>query len=121
MTSKPCSTPYFFFNIQVRLVLWDKLRLKEAFLEESGHSPLTEIVIIRKLTERYNKLPEMGGRSVPAGHLHLFGLINRVLRFIIDSYTENVRPRSLEEALEYSGFPLDSTGLFQTAFRFVEL
>jgi glycosidase len=112
---------YFLFNIQIRQRMWDRLRLSETLTDtpDTGHIP--EIVHLRRIAERFNRLPETAARPVPAGHLHLYGLMIRVFRYLIDRYTEEIRPRTLEDALESAGFALSSPGLQDTATRFAEL
>jgi glycosidase len=113
--------PYFLFNIQIRLRMWERLRLSETMPDttDAGHIP--EIVHLRRIAERFNRLPETAARPVPAGHLHLYGLMIRVFRYLIDHYTEEIRPRTLEDALESAGIALSSSRLQDAATRFAEL
>ena len=112
---------YFLFNIQIRLLMWEKLRLSEALLDMQATGVVPEIVMIRRLADRLNRQPEQSERPVPAGHLHLYGLMNKVYRHIIDRFTEEIRPRILEDALESAGFALSSHRMQDAAMRFAEL
>jgi glycosidase len=112
---------YFLFNIQIRLLMWERLRLSETVADTSDAGQIPEIVHLRRIAERFNRLPETAGRPVPAGHLHLYGLMIRVFRFLIDRFTEEIRPRTLEDALESAGFALTSPRLQDAATRFAEL
>jgi glycosidase len=112
---------YFLFNIQIRLSMWERLRLSETLTDTPDAGQIPEIVHLRRIAERFNRLPETAGRPVPAGHLHLYGLMIRVFRFLIDRYTEEIRPRTLEDALESAGFALSSPRLQDAATRFAEL
>ena len=115
------SSRYFPFNIQVRLRIWERLRLYETILEKPGALPLPEIVKIRMLADRFNRQPEVSGREVSPGDIHLYGLLTRIFRYIIDIYTEEFQPGSVEKALESFGSPLSSPLIRTTATRFAEL
>jgi glycosidase len=112
---------YFHFNIQICLRIWERLRLSDVLMAAPDAGRLPEIVMIRRIADRLNRMPERSGRSVPAGHLHLHGLLTRIYRYLVDRYTEELQPRSLEKALESAGFALSSPELKATATRFAEL
>jgi glycosidase len=101
--------------------MWEKLRLAEALTLQPAVTPLPEIVMIRRVADRFNRLPERSNRPLPAGYLHLYGLLTRIFRYLIDRYTEELHPQSLEKALESAGFCLSSAQLNAAALRFAEL
>ena len=48
-------------------------------------------------------------------------IIDKAFRYLVDRYTEELQPRSLEKALESAGFALSSPELRTAATRFAEL
>ncbi|HTP66049.1 MAG TPA: alpha-amylase family glycosyl hydrolase, partial [Geobacteraceae bacterium] len=111
---------YFLFEIQVRLRIWEKLRLSETVAAEPAPR-VPGIVMVRTMADRLNRLPERTGRHASAGDMHLFGMLLKIYRFVIDLYMEEHYPRSLETALASGGFPLDSAMLRKGVTRFAEL
>jgi glycosidase len=101
--------------------MWERLRLAETLSDKPANGHIPEIIHLRRIADRFNQLPEAIGRPVPAGHLYLYGLITRVFRYLIDRYTEEINPRSLDDALENTGFALSSPALREAATRFAEL
>jgi glycosidase len=101
--------------------MWERLRLAEVLSSKPDESRVPEIVMIRQVANRLNRLPERRNRPVSAGHLHLYGLLNKIFRYLIDRYTEEIQPRSLEKALDNAGIGLFTPELRNAAIRFAEL
>ncbi len=112
---------YFLIDIQIYRRMWEKLQLTEALMMQPAAVRLPEIVMVRRVADRLNRLPERSGRPLPAGHLYLYGLLTKIFRYLLDRYTEELHPRSLEKALDSAGFGLSSTELKAAATRFAEL
>ncbi len=104
MGKKSSASAYFLLNIQISQRMWERLRLSETLTEQPAAGPVPEIILNRRIADRLNRLPERSGRPVPAGQLHLYGLLIKAFRFLIDRYTEELQPRSLEKALESRRF-----------------
>ena len=121
MGKQSSASAYFLLNIQISQRMWERLRLSETLTERPVAGPVPEIVLNRRIANRLNRLPERSGRPVPAGQLHLYGLLIKVFRYLIDRYTEELQPLALEQALESGGFPLSSARLRSAATRFAEL
>ncbi|HEX9024660.1 MAG TPA: alpha-amylase family glycosyl hydrolase [Geobacteraceae bacterium] len=111
---------YFLFEIQIRLHMWERLRLSETVPGETSVR-VPDIVMARRIAERLNRLPDRSGPPAGPGEMHLFGMLMRIFRYLLSRYTEEIHPRSLEQALDDGGFPLSSASLEGAALRFAEL
>lgn len=110
---------YFPYTIQISRRMWERLRLAEILPGEKAAVP--EIVMIRRLVERLNRLPERSGQPVPAGLLHLYGVKEKIFRYLVDRYVAGVAPGVLEKALADAGFPISSPRLLEALTSFAEL
>jgi glycosidase len=121
MARELSSAEYCIFNFQVSRQMWEKLRLADSLVGEPSGSRVPEIVMVRQLADRFNRLPERSGRPVPAGHLHLYGLMGKIFRYLVARYTEELQPRTLEDSLGAIGHGLRSPELTGLLTRFAEL
>ena len=93
------------FTIPVPDLYWKKLRLIE-LPQVSGARP--QIMQIRRLVDRLNRLPERQDRPVSAGLLHLYGLLYNIFRHIITQY-ETAQPQLWEQTLTRAGYQWSGT------------
>src|SRR5204862_5669663 len=64
-----------------------------------GAMDLAEIRTAREVAHRLNST-RSPGRAVPASELAAFGLLDEVLRVVLEAYQEEVDPQALEHALQ---------------------
>ena len=95
---------YFPFDIQIRGVLYVQLELGRVTGEVEG-SRMPRIMFFRRLAERINRRPDRAGQPVQAGVLNLYALYLKILRHVVDLYTEEQKPGVLDDAMESSGYP----------------
>ncbi|SNB48088.1 alpha-amylase family glycosyl hydrolase [Geobacter sp. DSM 9736] len=93
----------FPFNTPVSAHFWRKLQLQELVLVADAALKLPRIVLVRRLVERLNRLPERSGNPVPPGLLHLYGLVCKVYRYVIDHF-EAAHPEMWQKAIRGAGY-----------------
>jgi glycosidase len=119
MGKKADAATYFPCAIQISRRMWKRLRLADALVGKEAAVP--EVVMVREVADRFNRLPERGGRPVPAGLLHLYGVKEKIFRYLIDRYTAELQPTALEKALTDAGFGFASPQLREALATFAEL
>jgi glycosidase len=119
MAKKTDAATYFPCAIQISGRMWERLRLGESLIGREG--VISEIVMVRQVTDRLNRLPERSGKSVPAGLLHLYGVEGKIFRYLVDRYTADLHPTVLNEALTDAGFGISSPQLREAVTSFAEL
>ena len=112
---------YFPSNVPISRVMWERLQLSRSLPLVQGGGGVPEIVFIRKLADSLNRLPERTGRPVPAGVINLFGLQQRIFRYLIDRYAAEQQPGVLAAAAQRAGADFSSPAGLVTLVRFAEL
>ena len=115
------SKAYFPLNIQISRRMWERLELTGSLGAEPAGGKVPEIVMIRRVADRLNRLPQRRGRPAPAGHLHLYGLLGRIFRYLVDRYTTELQPQALEDALDTAGYNVSSARFAGVLSHFAEL
>jgi len=101
---------YFPFSIQIVKSMWESLDLM-AVAGDVQSSRIPRVMFFRQLAERLNLRPGHTGQPVKAGLLNLYALYLKVLRYLVDIYTEEQNPGVLEDALMAAGYRCGSEEL----------
>jgi glycosidase len=112
---------YFPSSVPISRIMWEHLGLDVTLPAGRGGTHVPEIVFIRKVADALNRLPERGGRPVPAGLINLFGLQERIFRYLIDVYARDQQPGVLADAASRTGADLSSPDGLELLTRFAEL
>src|SRR5512141_409568 len=99
---------YFPSNVPISGAMWEHLHLSRSLNLAQGGGGVPEIVFIRKLADSLNRLPERTGLTVPAGLINLFGLQQRIFRYLIDHYAAEQQPGALAAAAQRAGADFSS-------------
>jgi len=109
---------YFQFNIQISAECGERIALRE-LLSELGSAP--GIIYARRLAARLNRQIAAPQDRVQPGLLHLYGILNRVFRYVISQYCSHQQPRVLNALMEQAGYPSFSGDAEKAIARFLEL
>ena len=109
---------YFPFHIQISADCGRTIALP-GLLEELGDAP--GIIYARRIAARLNRQLAPSQTPVQPGLLHLYGILNRVFRYLIGEYCGQQQPRIVATLLAQAGYPSFSGDAAQTLSRFMEL
>jgi glycosidase len=112
---------YFPSSIPVSRAMWEHLGLDSTLSAERGGRRIPEIVFIRKVADSLNRLPERSDRPVPAGLINLFGLQEKIFRYLLDLYAREQQPGALAEAARRAGTAFSSPDGLALLARFANL
>jgi glycosidase len=121
MKQRTDSISYFPSSVPISRTMWEHLGLESALSAGRGGVRIPEIVFIRKVADSLNRLPERSDRPVPAGLINLFGLQERIFRYLIDLYAREQQPGVLAEAAQRAGAAFSSPDGLNLLVRFAEL
>jgi glycosidase len=127
-TIKPDDS-YFPFGFHISRKAWEHYDLKRLLRKPLSHDYHSELDAIRQLAERMSHDKQERRAPVYAGQLLAMGLVQDILRFIINYYTLDENPGSLERGVDYiatsngPGVAEKTVGVFVTCFppQLVEL
>src|SRR6266508_4039674 len=102
---------YFPSNVPVTQQMWERLALIHMLAELPSGRRLPEIIFVRHLAESLNRLPERSGRSVPAGLINLYGMQQRIFRYLIKRYTDEQQPDALAAAARKADHPFSAPAI----------
>ena len=109
------TTKLYPFTIPIPETYWQKLRLME-LPQLSGERP--QIMQIRRLVDRLNRLPERKDKPLSPGALHLYGLLYSIFRYIVLRY-EDAQPNLWEATLTHAGYQWTGTVVHAVARDFM--
>jgi glycosidase len=112
---------YFPSNVPISRAMWERLHLGRVLPVTKGGSGTPEIMFVRQVADSLNRLPERSDRPVPAGLINLFGLQQKIFRYLIDHYTVVQQPGALAAAAQQAGADFSSPAGLTTLERFAEL
>ncbi|MCG3198685.1 MAG: hypothetical protein GHCLOJNM_03189 [bacterium] len=95
--------PYFPFGYPVSRAAWEELALGDLLYRGEEPRHVWEIQTARATAARLND--SRSGEEAPfisPGHLLALGLIEEILRYLIDHYTVEEQPRSFAEGVEWA-------------------
>ena len=101
----------------------DRYELDKTLFSLTGNVIFADFRAAREFAQRINekrdvvRFPE---RSVRAGELNAMGLVDEILHYVIASYSQQVKPRVMEEALAYVDAQLGQAAVDETLQAFVE-
>ncbi|UFS71520.1 alpha-amylase [Geomonas sp. RF6] len=93
---------YFSFGIQISKACGDKIGLVELLDDING---VPGVVFARRLARALNDTGGGVEGYVQPGLLHMYGMLNRVFRYLIGHYTQKQHPGILPVVAERGGFP----------------
>ena len=118
MKQRFIDSDYFPFHIQISADCGRTIALP-SLLEELGDAP--GIIYARRIAARLNRQLAPSQTPVQPGLLHLYGILNRVFRYLIGEYCGQQQPRIVATLLARAGYPSFSGDAAQTLSRFMEL
>lgn len=117
MSNKTQIETYFPYQIQIADEVWQGLRPE--FDTLNRYAPQApSMMAYRTIAAWLNKQPGADGRWVPAGHLNLYALLNRVFRYLMDAYLDDQQPHLLPSTLAAGGYPFSSEEFVRVAKAF---
>jgi glycosidase len=118
MKQKFIKSEYFPFHIQISADCGRRIDLKQ-LLEGIGSAP--GIIYSRRVAALLNRQIEIPEQRIQPGLLHLYGILNRVFRYVIGQYCTEQQPRVLPTLMAQAGYPEFSGEAGQLLSRFMEL
>ncbi|HJV66985.1 MAG TPA: alpha-amylase family glycosyl hydrolase [Geomonas sp.] len=112
------NSEYFPFDIQISGELGRRIGLR-GLLEELGNVP--GIIYSRRIAARVNRQLAPEEPRLQPGLLHLYGILNRVFRYVIGHYCTVQQPQVLARLMAEAGYPSFSGEAGQELARFMEL
>ena len=118
MRQRFTNSDYFPFHIQISADCGRKIAL-DTLLEDLGAAP--GIIYARRVAARLNSLPTPPREPVQPGLLHLYSILNRVFRYLVEKYCTEQQPGVLTALMAQAGYPAFSGDASRALTRFVEL
>ena len=102
MKQRLLNSDYFPFDIPISARCGSRIDLKK-LLEGLGSAP--GIIYARRVAAKLNRELAPGEPAVPPGQLHLFGVMNRVFRYLMGTYCRDQQPGVFAALMRQAGFP----------------
>ncbi|HJV36364.1 alpha-amylase family glycosyl hydrolase [Geomonas sp.] len=118
MKKRFTNSDYFPFHIQISAEIGRRIDLR-GMLEELGSVP--GIIYSRRIAARVNRQLAPAEPRLQPGLLHLYGILNRVFRYVIGQYCTAQQPQVLVRLMEQAGYPSFSGLAAEELARFMEL
>jgi glycosidase len=118
MRQRFTNSDYFPFHIQISAECGRKIAL-DTLLEDLGAAP--GIIYARRVAARLNRQLTPPQAPVQPGLLHLYSILNRVFRYLIEQYCATQQPGVMAALMAQAGYPAFSGDAGQALSRFTEL